>query len=172
LDLRAQTFGQVIEDALAIAAATGNQAASRRALESLDERVRRIRDQNRTVRPSVMLIEWVDPLFCSGHWTPELIDWAGGRDPVGRRGEPSREISAQELIDADPEILLVACCGLDAARSKAETELLEGMDGWSGIRAVRTGQVHCFDGSAYFNRPGPRLVDALETVDQLIRNVG
>ncbi len=158
LDLRAQTFRQVIDDATAIVAATGNPRVSRDAIESLLDRINIVRHKKRGERPKVMLIEWADPLFCSGHWTPELIHWAGGYDPIGRSGEPSRTISSEELTSADPEILLVACCGLDEARSRAEISILEQIDGWFDIRAVRSEQVHCFDGSAYFNRPGPRLV--------------
>lgn len=172
LDLRAQAFEQVLTDAAAIAEATGRQEQSVRSIESLQQRVNLVRERtshSSSPRPVVTLLEWVDPLFCAGHWTPQLIEWAGGDDPIGQSGQPSHVISQQELFTVNPNILLVACCGMDAARTRSELSQLERVEGWSQLRCVKTGHVHAFDGSAYFNRPGPRLVDALEAVAELIR---
>ena len=108
-------------------------------------------------------------MFCAGHWTPQLIEWAGGDDPIGRSGQPSRVISRQELWSADPDILLLACCGMDEDRTRDELAILERMEGWSSLQCVKSEEVHVFDGSSHFNRPGPRLVDALEFVAELIR---
>lgn len=167
LDLRAETFDEVLDEAAEIAQAAGESEVSRGAIASLQGRVDRVRAEASGAsqpRPRVTLLEWVDPMFCAGHWTPQLIEWAGGDDPIGRSGQPSRVISMDELTSADPDILLVACCGLDAARTQNELANLAATTGWSDLQAVRSGQVHIFDGSAYFNRPGPRLVDALERV--------
>ena len=172
LDLDAQTFAQVMEEATAISVASGECEASTRAIESLHDRVARVQEQSSSrsgPRPVVTLLEWVDPLFCSGHWTPQLIQWAGGDDPIGRSGQRSRVISKSELMSANPDILLVACCGMDADRTRAELSILERFEGWSELRCVQRGHVHVFDGSAYFNRPGPRLVDTLESVALLVR---
>ena len=171
LDLRAQTFQQVLADAAAIAEATGRKEESVHSIELLQRRVNLVRErssQSSASRAVVTLLEWVDPLFCAGHWTPELIEWAGGNDPIGQSGQPSHVISQQELFKANPDILLVACCGMDADRTRTELSRLERVESWSQMRCVKMGQVHAFDGSAYFNRPGPRLVDALEAVAELV----
>ena len=169
LDLRAETFHQVLADASSISAATGRRDASAQAIDSLRRRVDRVREQGPlSLRPVVTLLEWVDPLFCAGHWTPQLIEWAGGNDPIGQSGKPSRVIDPRELLAADPDILLVACCGMDIDRTRSELGLLERIEGWMRLKCVNTDQVHAFDGSAYFNRPGPRLVDALEAVANLV----
>jgi iron complex transport system substrate-binding protein len=172
LDLQAETFDQVMNDAGAIAQATGNQHVSLHAIDQLQSRIDRVRNNAPARRRKVTLIEWADPIFCSGHWTPQLIEWAGGDDPLGRAGTPSRTIEARDLVAANPEVLLVACCGLDKERTTSEIKLLEKIDGWATISAVQNGQVHPFDGSAYFNRPGPRLVDALEVVADVIHRLG
>ncbi len=171
LDLSATTFEKVLWDAEAIIAATGSLPTSTTALANLRARISDVQQssEKNPHRLGVTLIEWADPLFCSGHWTPQLIEWAGGFDPIGGVGQPSRQISAEELIAADPDLLLVACCGLDAERNAAELESLSGrIADWSSLSCVKSGDVHVFDGSALFNRPGPRLVDALEMVAKLV----
>lgn len=171
LDLKAQTFDQVMSDAEAISIAGGQLNQSVDSMNSLRHRIESVRGRvqcSGSPSPTVTMLEWVDPLFCAGHWTPQLIDWAGGVDPIGRQGTASRQIACQELFDADPDILLVACCGLDARRTQSELSRIDRRRGWSQMRCVKDQQVHVFDGSAYFNRPGPRLVDALESVAQLV----
>jgi iron complex transport system substrate-binding protein len=107
-------------------------------------------------------------LFCSGHWTPELIEIAGGTDPLGRKGLPSIRISWEQVLEAQPEILVVACCGYDAARTVQDLEILKRRPGWHTLPAVSRGQVYAVDGSAYFSRPGPRIVDSLEILAQIV----
>ncbi|NND98236.1 MAG: ABC transporter substrate-binding protein, partial [Pirellulaceae bacterium] len=168
LDLSAMTFSDVIADAQRIIHATASRDESITALKTLQDRIDAVktsvafRSDANDPRPKVTLLEWTDPLFCAGHWTPELIHWAGGEDPIGRVGEPSRQIEYSELIDANPDILLIACCGLDRQRGLQELASLSRRDDWQRLGCVQNRQVHVFDGSAWFNRPGPRLVDALQ----------
>ena len=170
VDLRAMTFDTVFSDAETIVHATNRMPKSRTAIESLRCRIQTVRksSERETVRPRVVLLEWVSPLFCAGHWTPQLIQWAGGHDPIGESGTPSRQIDEAELARANPDILLVACCGLDRQRGIGELEQLKDLAVWQNLNCVLNEQVHVFDGSAWFNRPGPRLVDALESVASLI----
>jgi iron complex transport system substrate-binding protein len=169
LNLSAQTFEQVLEDAELLTEATGSQAESLQAIATLRGRMDQVRRHSqRARRPSMSLLEWLDPIYGGGHWNPDLIRLAGGDDPIGAPGKPSRQIDPHELLAANPDILLVAGCGLSEARTRAELANLEQIPGWSNLRAVRNSQVHVFDGSAFFNRPGPRLVDALEQVAQLV----
>jgi iron complex transport system substrate-binding protein len=107
-------------------------------------------------------MEWVDPPFCSGHWGPELVEIAGGRDPLGRRHQPSAQIQWQEVLDAHPEIIVLALCGYDVDRARRDYESLRRFRGFDSIPAAYNGAVYVVNASAYFARPGPRIVESLE----------
>jgi iron complex transport system substrate-binding protein len=126
------------------------------------------RHPNDPPRPTVVFLEWIDPLFCGGHWNPELVRLAGGEELIGKARVPSRPMEWREVVDADPDILFIACCGFTEARSRADLPLLERKPGWADLKAVRYDRVYFADGSAYFNRPGPRLVDSLEILAEAI----
>ena len=111
--------------------------------------------------PSLVLLEWLDPPFAAGHWNPELIALAGGLEPIGRAGQPSRRLAWDEVHDAGPEVLLLAPCGFALDRTALEWAELRDRPEWSRLAAVRSGRVTLADGSAYFSRPGPRLEASL-----------
>jgi iron complex transport system substrate-binding protein len=119
-------------------------------------------------RPKCFLMEWIDPPFCGGHWNPELVELAGGIDPIGRKGQRSRRVAWEEIHRADPDAVLLACCGFGVERTLQETSLLAGKPEWQNLRAVRQGRVCVTDGSTYFSRPGPRLVDSLEMLAHML----
>ena len=119
-------------------------------------------------RPRVAFIEWVEPLMAGGNWMPELIEAAGGRNLFGLAGKHSDWMRWEELVAADPEVIVVAPCGYGLARCLEELPLLEAKPGWADIAAVRTGRVYFADGNAYFNRPGPRLADSAEMLVEMI----
>jgi iron complex transport system substrate-binding protein len=108
------------------------------------------------------LLEWVEPPFCSGHWGPELVEIAGGRDLLGRKHRPSAQIEWQQVLDARPEIIVLALCGYDIDRARRDYELLRRFPGFGSIPAAESDQVYVANASAYFARPGPRIVDSLE----------
>jgi iron complex transport system substrate-binding protein len=107
-------------------------------------------------------MEWVDPPFCAGHWGPELVEIAGGHDPLGRKHQPSTQIDWQQVLDAHPEIIVLALCGYDIDRARRDYELLRQFPGFGSIPAAQTGEIHVVNAGAYFARPGPRIVDSLE----------
>jgi len=107
-------------------------------------------------------MEWVDPPFCSGHWGPELVDIAGGRDSLGRRNRPSAQVDWRQIIDARPEIIVLALCGYDINRARRDYDLLKTFPDFESLPAVRDGKIYVVNASAYFARPGPRIVDSLE----------
>jgi iron complex transport system substrate-binding protein len=107
--------------------------------------------------PRVLHLEWLDPPFCSGHWNPELIELAGGREVIGRPGVPSRRCRWDEVFAAAPEVVLVAPCGFPLDRAARDVARLNDQPGWRALPAVRDGRVAVADGNAYFSRPGPRL---------------
>ena len=109
----------------------------------------------------VLLLEWFDPPYASGHWNPELIGLAGGVEVIGRPGARSRRLSWEEVAAADPEIILLTPCGFTLDRSEAELPALLARPEWSRLSAVQAGGVVLVDGSAYFSRPGPRLEASL-----------
>ncbi|TWT72865.1 cobalamin-binding protein [Allorhodopirellula solitaria] len=113
-------------------------------------------------RPSVMLLEWIDPPFSAGHWSPELVDIAGGREAIGVAGQRSVTTPWEKIVAADPEVMIIACCGFDVARTLEDLPLLQSYPSWNQLRCVQNDRVFVVDGNAYFSRPGPRLVDSLE----------
>lgn len=119
-------------------------------------------------RPGVAYIEWIDPLMTGGNWMPELVDLAGGRSLFGIAGRHSPMQSFAELVAADPEVIFVAPCGFDIARTLTEMPVLTGKKEWPGLRAVRSGNVFIADGNQYFNRPGPRLLDSLRILAEVL----
>lgn len=112
-------------------------------------------------RRRVVLLEWLDPPFSSGHWNPELIDLAGGDEVIAGPGQRSRRISWEEIVAADPEVLIVSPCGFSLERSDEELPELFEREDWQRLNAVKAGRVVLVDGSAYFSRPGPRLEASL-----------
>ncbi|WP_439621549.1 cobalamin-binding protein [Gemmata sp.] len=115
-------------------------------------------------RPRVLLLEWLDPPFSCGHWSPELVALAGGDEVIGRPGERSRTLTWAEVAAARPEVVVVACCGLSVERTMVDVAAVAARPEWAALPAVQSGRVYVVDGSAYFSRPGPRLVDALEVL--------
>ena len=130
--------------------------------------VRRMVGEHAATRPRTVLLEWIDPLFCGGHWDPELVQIAGGVDALGRLHEPSTQITWESVLEFDPEVLVIAQCGFPIERSLQDIPILEALPGYAGLAAVREGRVYLVNGSDYFSRPGPRIVDSLELMARMI----
>jgi iron complex transport system substrate-binding protein len=113
-------------------------------------------------RPRVLFLEWIDPPFAAGHWTPELIALAGGECVLGEPGIPSQTREWSEVAASNPDVLIVSCCGYDVDMIERDMAILADKPFWRDWPAVRGGRVYIVDGSQYFNRPGPRLIDSLE----------
>jgi iron complex transport system substrate-binding protein len=126
-------------------------------VEIVQRRVNGISDRRRC-----FLMEWVDPPFCSGHWGPELVEIAGGQDLLGRKHRPSAEVHWHEVLEARPEVMVLALCGYDINRARRDYELLRSYPDFDSLPAARGGEIYLVDASAYFARPGPRIVDSLE----------
>jgi len=154
------TFGETMADIRTVAQATGTEREALALIASQRERVdavvAAVADEP-IVR--AVAIEWLDPVFVAGHWTPQLIEMAGGEDLLGLPGEPSPQVGWETVAAAEPEVIVVMPCGFDSARS---LELAESFAG--PLRATGARTIACVDGSATFSRPGPRLVDGLENL--------
>ncbi len=163
------TIPEVIESIKTVGELTDRSVTAGAVVSALNQRIERIREQvARTEhRQRVVCLEWLDPPMVGGHWVPEMVDIAGGIDPLGKPGEPSFEVTWQDVIDAQPESIVLMPCGfdLDGTVQEAKRLINEGSSIPVGIEetpAVRDGHVCAVDGSAYFSRPGPRLVTGIE----------
>jgi len=132
-------------------------------MQSLSEQVSKA-----TYTPTVATIEWIEPIMAAGNWVPELIEMAGGKNLFGEAGKHSPWMKFEELEKADPDVIVVMPCGFDIDRSRKEMPAITNLKGWSGLRAVREGRVYVTEGNQYFNRPGPRVVDSLEILIEIL----
>ncbi|HEX6979586.1 MAG TPA: cobalamin-binding protein [Alphaproteobacteria bacterium] len=160
----------VFADIVRIAAALGRDAAGRSLVRDMRRRMDAIAARAKSVprRPRVATIEWIEPLMAGGNWMPDLIAMAGGRNLLGESGRHSPSLAWDDLVRAEPEVILVLPCGFDIARTRAEMPALTGRAEWRELPAVRSGAVYLLDGNQYFNRPGPRLVESLEIVAEIL----
>lgn len=153
----------IFDDMLRVGKAVGRTSQARDAMIALRERYWSIREYvNAYVAgPEVEFLEWMEPLFIGGHWTPQLIEQAGGRHSLNTPGEKSRQIQPEELIAVMPDRLVICPCGYDLVQIERELPALTEKSWWKLLPAVQDGNVVMVDGNQMFNRPGPRLVDAL-----------
>ncbi len=162
LNLEPQTLQEVLHSLVPLAELCGCALRAEQAIAGFQHRLQQIKSKQISHRPRMLLLEWLDPPFCCGHWSPELVQIAGGEELIGQIGVPSRTLRWQEVEMANPEVIVIACCGFDLDRTKLDIQLLDAQPFWSRLKAVREKQVYVINGSAYFSRPGPRLVDSVE----------
>jgi iron complex transport system substrate-binding protein len=164
VNLEPTSLGDVLASIGVVASAAGVGERAPAVIGRLRDRVDAVAAHTAAVRdrPRVMLLEWIDPPFTCGHWSPELVRLAGGVEGLAREGQPSRRARWEEILEWQPEVLVIACCGFDVERTLADVPILAAQPGWSALPCVRDERVYVVDGSAYFSRPGPRLVDSLE----------
>ncbi|MEP6618843.1 MAG: ABC transporter substrate-binding protein [bacterium] len=162
------TLDGVWTDIRTIGDAIGRGAAADILLADLDNRlkeVHRVLKAARAPRPRVAVVEWLDPLFAAGHWTPELVKRGGGIDVLAEAGAHSVEVSVERIRSARPELLLFAPCGFDIERSEREARALFGTDEWAWARDI---EAWAIDGNALTSRPGPRLANAIEVIAAIV----
>ena len=169
VSLKPRGLSGVLEDILTVGKACGAEPAAEGLVTSLEARIRGVRERAEGLdRPRVFCVEWFDPVFASGHWVPEMVRIAGGEDSLGLAGRDSRKIPWELVVAYDPEVLVLMPCGFDVGRTAEDVPLLAKNQGWASIAAVRAGAVFATNGSAYFSRPGPRLVEGLELLSRMI----
>jgi len=170
MNLEPSSLADIFENIRCVAKVLGVPERAEAAVAALAGRVEAVQSRLAHVahRPKCFLMEWIDPPFCSGHWGPELVQLAGGTDPLGLKGKDSTRIPWEGVLDAQPDVIVLACCGHRPQRTISDLPILRGYPGWDGLPAVRHGRVYAVDGSAYFSRPGPRIVDSLEILAEVI----
>jgi iron complex transport system substrate-binding protein len=164
ISLDPNTIGEALGDVRTLAEATGRRDEGVALVHDASMRIDRVRLAVRAARrPRVAALEWLDPPFVAGHWTPQLIDYAGGEDVLGLAGEPSEVTSWELVAAAQPDVVVVMPCGYDAPRAREEAETYR-----VRLDSLGAGQVVAVEAAAYFSRPGPRLVDGLELLAWLL----
>jgi len=164
INLEPSSVSDIFDDIRRVAEICGVPEHAEELIGQLSRRIEAVRRRAARIanRLGVFLMEWVDPPFCSGHWGPELVEIAGGRDPSGRKHQPSVQIRWQEVLDARPDIIVLALCGYDIDRARRDYEILRRFPGFDSLPAAQRGEIYVVNASAYFARPGPRIVDSLE----------
>lgn len=164
LSLEPESLDGILATITAVGDTTGKPAAAASCRRDLEARIAKVesRIDAAAPRPRVVCIEWPDPLMVGGHWVPEMVRRAGGDDVLGVEGEPSRWIDWEELAAADPDVVVLMPCGFDLAQTCAEVRPLLDHPRFVSLSAALSGRVVAVNGSAYFNRPGPRIVEGLE----------
>jgi iron complex transport system substrate-binding protein len=160
----------VWEDVTRVGAALGRREQAERLLKNYQQRLTRLREltMQRGEKPRVAVLEWLDPLMGAGNWTPELVEAAGGVNVFGEIGQHAPWLTWEELLAADPDVIVLAPCGFTLARTIQGVPLLQQHSAWRSLRAVRDGRVYAIDGNAYINRSGPRLVESAEILGRVL----
>jgi iron complex transport system substrate-binding protein len=169
LSLTPHTLGDVLEDVLRVGEATNRDVEARDLVSSLRERIAKVSQMPKPQKPTVVCLEWLSPPFNGGHWIPEMIDLSGGVDPLGRLGKDSYRMEWDQVFSVNPDVVLVMPCGHNLERSVLEYHATQFPEGWKHVKAVRNGRVYAVNASAYFSRPGPRLVTGLEIMYALLQ---
>lgn len=170
VSLKPNCLADVWKDIKRVAVALGKSRKGQNVVTRLQKRMKTIktRAQRLSERPSVAFIEWIEPLMTGGNWMPELIEMAGGINLFGQAGRHSPYLKWQDLVAKNPETIIIAPCGYDIRKTKQEIKALLRKPEWPGLKAVRANRVYLADGNQYFNRPGPRLVESLEILAEIL----
>ena len=170
LSLEPNNLSDVWADIRRVGEALGASQRAKELIVLLTNRLAAIRNGAATAqsRPTVAAIEWLGPLMAGGNWMPELIEIAGGRSLFARLGEHSAWLEWTDLIEGDPEVMLLVPCGFMISQTIADLALLTQRPAWPKLRAVQSGRVYLIDGHHFFNRPGPRLVESAEIVAEIL----
>ena len=170
--LSATSLEEIFQSILRISQELGLEKRGEALLHREQQRLENVRQKAAAFsRPRVIILEWVDPLFAMGNWGPELVEIANGELLIGRKGEYSAAIAAEQLRDADPEWLIVAPCGFNLERSLREQTVLERYPWWRDLQAVRNGKVAFADGNLFFNRSGMTVAETAEIIAEILHGV-
>jgi iron complex transport system substrate-binding protein len=170
VSLEPNNLRQILENISAVAEVTGRQAEAAVLVAQLEDRIARIGSATSSIRerPRVFCMEWMDPVMAGGHWIPEMIRIAGGTDGLGSDGQPSTAIDWEQVVEFAPQVLVIMPCGYKISRSLGEVDRLASKRRFYDLPAVQSGQIYVVDSPAYFSRPGPRIVNGLEILAQII----
>ena len=170
LSLDPQLLGDVIRNIRAVGRATGAEERADEIGEDMEARIEAVaaRAEDAETKPSVLHVEWADPLMCGGHWVPEMVDLAGGTNTFGDKDTGTFKLEWDDVVQRQPDIIVMMPCGFDVKRGLEDVPILAQREGWKDLPAVRNDRVYVVDASAYTSRSGPRLVTGLEIMAEMI----
>jgi iron complex transport system substrate-binding protein len=168
--LTPKSLEQIFANLLDLGKATGRLQRAEELIVAGRTRLEKVAARTRLAssRPRVFCMEWVDPVYCCGHWVPEMVGIAGGNDELGRKGGDSVRIRWKDVLQWRPEVVIVMPCGCDLAKAADQARQLSAYPGWVDLPAVRENRVHAVDANSYFARPGPRVVEGTELLAHLL----
>jgi iron complex transport system substrate-binding protein len=171
LSLEPTSLGGILASIEQVADAADVPDRAATAVTALRRRIEVVSEQSKEApgRPRVLALEWLDPLFTAGHWVPEMIRVAGGRDTIGIEGRPSAQIAWSRVIEGDPEAIVLMPCGFTLEQTLEEAARVRFVEEWMRWTGGKRPVVYAVNGSAYFNRPGPRIVDGLEILFEIVQ---
>jgi iron complex transport system substrate-binding protein len=170
LTLTPHSLDDVWQDIIRVGDATGTDRNAEVLARELKAKVKSTESAVNAIahRPRALCLEWLDPFYVGGHWVPEMVSKAGGDDVLGRAGQPSFKVSAEEIAESNADLIVVMLCGYDAARNGAEFRRTQLPQSWRNLPALRNHLIFAVDANGYFSRPGPRLADGLQLLAHLI----
>ena len=170
LSLDPQYLGDVLEDIRRVGHATGAEERAESMAAGMQGRLDAVAQAAAKAanHPRVLHLEWVDPLMCGGHWVPEMVELAGGVNCFGDKEKGSFRLEWAEVVESKPEVIILMPCGFDVKRALQDVPLLVKQEGWASLPAVVNNRVYVIDAGAYTSRSGPRLVDGLEIMAEMI----
>ncbi|WP_036691484.1 cobalamin-binding protein [Pedobacter glucosidilyticus] len=170
ISLEPKVLNDVFDDIRKIAAATDTMAVAETLIEDLEERKDIVKHKLKFFndKPKVACIEWLEPVMVSGNWIPELVQIAGGTSLLAQNGQHSPFVSWEEIAEANPDIIIIMPCGFSISRTMQEIGVLLSLPQWKDLQAVKNNKIYIADGNHYFNRSGPRLVDSIEILAEII----
>ena len=171
VSLHPDTVSDIMSDIGKVGEAIGRKSEADALVASLTSRLGLVSENSRRAeqtRPTVFILEWIDPLMGAGHWIPELVESADGRNLVTRAGAPSPYVTWANIEDADPDFIIVAPCGFDLERTEKEMSAIKDCPEWQGLRAVQTNKVAIMDGNRFVNRPSPSVVESTAMIRDII----
>ena len=170
ISLEPNTLADIFREIKEISVILDVEEAGNTLIEDLEERIDLIKHKLKffPAKPKVALIEWLSPIMVAGNWIPELVEIAGGTPLLAENGKHSPFVEWQQIYDANPDILIVTPCGFSISRTLQEIDLLLNLPGWRDLEAVKNNRIYIADGNAYFNRSGPRIVDTIEILAEII----
>lgn len=169
LSLEPESIEDVFENILTVGEYTGTEDKALQLVKDLNNRLYLIKEKTKRERkrPTVVIIEWLDPIMIAGHWVPEMVERAGGKMILSRPHQKSRRARWREVLTANPDILIFAPCGFDIKRTGKEVGMFKKKKGWSKLKTVKNGKVYLVDGDAYLTRSGPRLIQGVQILAKI-----
>jgi len=170
VSLEPTNLEEIVDNIILVGRMTGRLGEAEKLAQQILQRINWIREKAQTARhrPRVFFMEWLQPPWAGGHWIPQMVDYAGGVDELGRFGKPSHRIGWDEVVEYQPEIIVLSPCGFDANQVMEEAHVLASYEGWEKIPALQSSRIYAVNASAYFSRSGPRVVDGLEILSHII----